>query len=249
MPFLYLECLWDDVIARMGGLMSLAFTIAGVYSTWFSGDTGAGHARDYFWAGAVLCFLFANYRIWANEHAKVVSSRPDILVIPEQINWEPGPSGGTVLIFAVSLLNRGAATVTTGWGGTIQFGTGNPENLAPFLITSSWLISIGGQQVTLHPRDQIQAKTMERRLETGEGRTGRVFFTLAGDRINQLQAANFTAKVYCHDFVGKRAEGIFRPHGPLVTGVAVYPGEEGSIIEPTAGAQAPAALQPGPPGA
>jgi hypothetical protein len=215
----------------MGGVMSLAFTLAGIYSTWFSGNTGMDHAKNYFWAGAALCFIFANYKIWEGEHAKVVSTNPNLALRVEQINWEPSADGKTtVLSFAVNLLNKGAPTVTRGWGGSIEFRAGGRERLAPFLFSGTWTISNGGQYITLYPKDQIQAKTLERRLETGEAKMGRIFFNLDGDRIDQLKAANFVATIYCHDFLGKRADGVFHPHGALLTGVARYPDEEGGFV-------------------
>jgi hypothetical protein len=233
MPLLYLAALWNDVVARMCGFMSLAFTVLGVYSTWLTGTIGVEHGKAYFWIGAAICFMLANFKIWASEHAKVVAGSPKLILTIEQINWEDGPKGNTVVLFAVNLLNAGAPTVTRSWGGDIQFGAGGVEEMKSFLLTGDWKLKNDEQIITLYPKDQIQAKTMEARLETGEGRNGRIFFNLQGSRIDQLKTANFIARIYCHDFLGNRFEGIFRPHGPVITVGGLYPHEEGGFVKPT----------------
>ena len=71
----YLEAIWADLIARLCGFVSLAFTLLGVYSTWLAGNSGVAHARWYFWAAAEATFIITNYRIWADERRSVNSAQ------------------------------------------------------------------------------------------------------------------------------------------------------------------------------
>ena len=216
----------------MSGICSLFLTVAAAYSTFFSGTEGIERMKVYLWAAAGITFLFANYTAWRREHLKVVSESPAIEMYIDQVRWEMGANNNTVLIFAVYLINSGAPSITRGWYVTIKVGNGDEEKLEHFHASSPWVIHQDGQTVTLHPGDSIVAKTLERRLETGEGKAGRIFFALKGDRINQLASANFKAKLGCFDFKGKLTQKTFIPHGAPLSGVQLYPSEEGTIIPP-----------------
>jgi hypothetical protein len=102
--------------------------------------------------------------------------------------------------------------------------------MALFYISGEWILSGDNQTVTIKPEDQIVAKTMERRVETGEAKTGRIFFSLLGDRQNQLKSLQFSVEISCMDFTGKRVVGKFIPDPSPVIGVALYPSEKGTIL-------------------
>jgi hypothetical protein len=101
----YISAIWADMVARMSGLASLVFTFLGVYSRWFEGVNGGQYAKEFFYVVAILCFLFANYRIWADEHKKVGSTLPDFSLMIEQMRWELNKDNNTALVFAVFMLN------------------------------------------------------------------------------------------------------------------------------------------------
>jgi hypothetical protein len=227
----YISAVLETWEGKMSGIVSLGLTLLATYSTFFSGNEGVGRVKEYLWIAAGLTFLFANYMAWRREHQKVASSAPNIFMALEQINWELGEGGNnTVLIFAVYLLNSGAPSITRSWHGTLKIGNGGEENLSLIHISTPWVIANGDQSVTIHPEDSIVAKTIQTRLETGEARTGRVFYTIPGDRISQLGSANFRATVAFLDFTGKVVKQNFIPHGAPLVGVKLFPGEKGSII-------------------
>jgi hypothetical protein len=229
MPILYLTSLWNDVVARMSGFMSLAFSIAGIYSTWFSGVAGMEHAKNYFWAGAIICFIFANYKIWANEHNKRIAEMPKPTLTAEHLNFEYDDSTkNTMLILAISVINKGAPSVLRGWHASFLV-NGAEESMAVAHV-QKWIIRNGNETVTIGPGDQIGAKTGEGRVETGEGRTGRIFFTIRGDKRTQLNSLNFRIRVGCFDFLGKEAFTFFTPSSELPSGVPVYPLEKGEVL-------------------
>jgi hypothetical protein len=226
----YVASVFETMEGKMSGICSLLLTLAATYSTFFSGSVGIERVKVYLWIAAGLTFLYANYTAWKREHKKAVSGKPEISMWVEQVNWEPGENNTTVLIFAVYLLNGGAPSITRAWHGTLKIGNGDEERLRVIHVSGPWVIANDGQAVTINPEDSIIAKTLERRLETGEGKAGRVFFTIAGDRIDQLKSANFTATIGCLDFQGSLIKKIFTPHGAPLVGVQLYPGEKGAIL-------------------
>jgi len=234
----YISALWSDVVARMSGIASLVFTALGTFSPLFSGASGLEYSKQFCWVAAAICFVIANFMVWRREHQEVISQSPAIKMTVEQVRWELGSNNNTVLIFAVHLVNSGAPSVTHGWHGSIKFGQGGEETLQPFRPVFPWTIQQDAQSVTLRAEDLIVFKTLERRLETGEAKVGRVFYVVSGDRIDQLRAANFTATLGCLDFRGKLVQGRFIPHGALLTGVQIYPSEQGTIL-PTPPESAP----------
>lgn len=225
----YISALWSDVVARMSGIASLIFTALGTFSPLFSGMQGMEYSKQFCWIAAAICFVIANFMVWRREHKEVISQSPAIKMTVEQVRWELGSNKDTVLIFAVHLINSGAPSITHSWHGSIKFGQGGEEKIQVFRPVFPWIIQQDGQNATLRAEDLIAFKTLERRLDTGEGRVGRIFYSLPGDRIDQLKAANFTATLGCLDFKGKLVQGKFIPHGALLTGVQIYPAEQGTI--------------------
>lgn len=148
----YVVAIWSDMVARMSGIASLIFTGLSVYSPVFSGTTGASYARYFFAFVAVSCFLYANFRVWCDEHLKVVSGSPGFSLVIEQMHYEFSPANAnTAFIFAVGILNRGAPSITRGWKGVFEI-NGVSEPMNPINISGQWVIRVGNQSVTLHPR-------------------------------------------------------------------------------------------------
>jgi hypothetical protein len=225
----YIEAIWADVVARLSGLISLAFTGAGVYSQAFSGVLGGANAKKFWWLAAAGCFAYANYRVWVDQYKKVRSERPDFQVRIENIYYEYSQGhNNTVLIFALSLINRGARSITRGWRGTIEV-NGCTEEMSPIHITSDWVMRIDDQTVTLRPQDLITTKTVEYSMEAGEGKVGRVVFTLDGDRREMLKALNYRVVIAFNDAFGNPWYGTFMPNPKPVVGLGVFPNEQGSI--------------------
>jgi hypothetical protein len=236
MPFQYIAAIWEDWLARMSGLASLIFTLLGVYSEYFAGIRGNDRAKLFCWIAAVACFLFANYRIWADERKKCVSQRPKFDMHIEGMHYEySAQHDNTVIILAVYLLNQGAPSVARAWRGHYEVGESCEE--MRLIHINQWTIRSANELVNLTAADQIAAKTIERRVETGEAKTGRIFFTLPGNRIDQIRGLHFKLRVICHDFLGAPCTALFSPAAEPVFGVPIYPNEMGQVLalEPTEG--------------
>jgi hypothetical protein len=232
----YFAAIWSDWIARMSGIASLIFTILGVYSDTFVGIPGANRARLFLWASAILCFLVANYRIWLDEHKKRVAGEPKFSMTIESMHYEFQPTNDkTVIIVAIYLLNQGAASITRAWRGFYEVGSSVEQ--MQLIYIQKWTIRSANEFVNLSSADQITAKTSEQRLETGEAKMGRLFFTLAGDRTDQIRGLHFRLRVICHDFLGAPSTAMFAPSATPLIGVPIYPNEMGEILsaEPVEG--------------
>jgi hypothetical protein len=179
----------------------------------------------------------------SNNTPKLSVNRPDFEMEIEQVNHEFSESDdNTVLIFAINLINRGAPSITRGWRGVCEI-NGYTEKMNPIHITGSWVIRKGNQKLTIRPDDQITTKTFERRVETGEGKVGRIFFTLHGKRYDQLQSLNFRAIITFTDFLGNSCSASFVPHPTPLIGVNIYPGEIGEILATDAVIQVPPKIE------
>jgi hypothetical protein len=226
----YLSAIWSDVLARLGGIVALLFTAAGVFSQTFSGSLGGDRARKFWWLAAALCFALSSYRVWAEERQKRISTMPDFVLVIEQIHYEyMADDDVTVMIFAATLVNRGAPSIVQGWSGTIEVND-IAEKMRFFNLADRWIITRGNQRVTLRPKDQLDHKTIQSRVLTGEGKAGRLFFNVPGDRMALLQSLHYKVTILCHDFTGKRFESVFTPSPVPVIGVSTYADEEGEII-------------------
>ena len=226
----YLTAIWNDVVAKMSGVMSLLFTLAGTYSSVFAGARGSGYAKAFLWLAALLCFLYANYHIWVEEHQKVVSSRPRFSLAIEHLAWEySSQDDKTTFVFAVYLVNSGAPSIAQKWTASYKYGTCN-EILVPISLVGEWVIVYAQQKVTVRPEDQITCKTLEARLETGGGRAGRMFFTVNGNRVHQLNTYQFTVEITMRDAWDVPVSATFTPHSTPPTGVPIFPNEKGGSI-------------------
>jgi hypothetical protein len=228
---LYLQTLWSDMVARMSGLASLAFTSLGVFSPWFSGVSGTQYARWFFYGAAVICFLFANYRVWADEHKKVISSRPALEMGLEQMFFEYSKENDTTAcVFSIFMLNKGAASIARNWQAMYYIGNAS-ERVALVYPTADWILKKDNETITVTPQDSIVAKTMERRIEIGEAKTGRIFFTLQGDRADQFRSLQFRIEISCMDFLGQVAKAEFKPDPTPIKFIGIYPTEKGTILQ------------------
>lgn len=229
----YFASIWSDMMARMSGLASLVFTVLGVYSQYFIGTGGLSHARYFFWVAAGVCFVFANYRVWADEHRKVISGQPHFTMTIENLRYEYlERSDQTLFIFAVGIVNKGAASITSGWQARYLIaGNSVPMNIT--YLVDQWVLRMGKEAVTLRPEDQITSKTINHRVETGDGKQGRIFFWLRGDHIAEIRSLQYQVEIEFHDFLGRPWSRTYIPSPNPVTSIGMYPGERGEILSDT----------------
>jgi hypothetical protein len=179
----------------------------------------------------------------SNNTPTLSPNSPNFEMEIEQVYHEFSESNNnTVLIFAINLINRGAPSITRGWRGECEI-NGYKEKMNPIHMTGTWIIRRGNQTLTIRPEDQITTKTFERRVETGEGKVGRIFFTMPGKRYDQLQTLNFRAVITFTDFLGKTCSANFVPHPTPLVGVDIYPGEMGEILATDAVVQLPSKIE------
>jgi hypothetical protein len=177
----------------------------------------------------VFCALLQTI-IFFRGSSRDNTAKPNFDLTIEQMYHEFSEAyNNTVVIFAVNLINRGAPSVTRGWRGVCEI-NGYTEGMNLIHMTGTWVIKRGNQTLTIRPEDQITMKTFERRVETGEGKNGRIFFTLPGKRYDQFQSLNFKATITFFDFLGNPCSKTFVPYPTPLVGVDIYPGEIGEIL-------------------
>ncbi len=223
----YGTALWADMAARMSGTFAIVFGLWQVYSNAFNGTKGAIHAQWYWWFVAAFCFIFANYRVWVDEHKKVVSQTPLLMICPEHVDWWfQEKDVETVIIVAVTIKNVGAASLADKWAANLVVG-GISQSLKAIRVRD-WILPDPSGKAPLHikPQDQIALKTCEGRIATGEGRNGRAFFSIPGDMRNLLSSLNWNLEISCEDFRRVRFAGYFRPHPGAVLERKAFPNEQ-----------------------
>lgn len=157
----------------------------------------------------------------------MLSQQPQFEILPEHADWwYQTDSDDTMLIFALSITNSGAPSVAKSWRGSLIVG-GAKEELSPIQIIDKWLLPCqkGLQPVVILPENQIINKTVQGRLEQGEGQNGRLFLSAKGDKRRLLESLNWSVEITCHDFLGRTFHGMFTPHPITVQERKIYPGE------------------------
>ncbi len=222
----YFRAIWNDMLARMSGLAALIFTLLQVFATSFNGANAVINYRRFWWIVAAICFVLTNFRIWRGEHLKLVAEQPKFILTLEHIDWSyEAPSEETIIIVALSILNRGAPSIAQGWLGSFQTGPIN-ESMESVSLLDTWLLaSPHSLPIPIEPSETILAKTLQNRIEKGALVLGRAFFALRGDRRTQLSNPTFSLVISCCDFNGTRFESDTAMPSELLTSRLVIPGE------------------------
>jgi len=137
--------------------MSCAFfTILGLWIL-YADKSNAWAIRATF-ALAGFCLFWASYLAWRDERSKRVSSEPNFTTIVEEIYYEFSPEfENTVLIFAMTIVNKGAPSITQGWKGVIEI-DGVREDMRLIHLAGEWIITRGNQRLTLYPKIRLAPK-------------------------------------------------------------------------------------------
>jgi hypothetical protein len=199
--------------------------------------------RNEFWKSKlpyIKNFVFSNTRliiftasilvIWL-DHRRVLAkrSRPSqsgLQLVLEGILFNYNSEADyTVFLLSVSILNTGVPTVARNWTAEYQVGK-TSERMEGFFIRDTYTFALAGDVLTLTNDNLITAQTLTKQIPTGEGRLGRLLYTLPGNRIPQLNSLQFSIVVKCADFTGNISTGTFTPDPHPVDGIKMYPGEK-----------------------
>lgn len=248
----YFAALFEKWEGKMSGIVSLCLTALATYSTFLAGDKGIGRARIYLWVAAALCFLYANYAAWHQQHLRNLALEKQLLDSRPKFQLEIGYSlwdydqveGITVFFVMAQLLNFGAPSVALMWSAKYSIGA-SVEDMTSYYLLSPYTLMDGPQKLTITNGDLLNVKTHETQVPKGGRVGGRLLFTLPGDRRVQLASANFRIDVTCYDYLETPASAAYSPHTrPIKGGILHLPTENVELLPAPASQKGAAALPP-----
>ena len=168
---------------------------------------------------------------WVIEHngrstaeEKLEDRKPNLDLSIESAIWVyEKESNQTVFVLASYLLNRGEPTIAMSWTAKYQCGE-KTENMAGSYLRDSYHILVGKDQLTLTNENLLSPQVFIKRLEKGEGKMGRILFTVPGNRLNEIATAKWRIAVQCKDFEGTFCSAEYGPSGVPLTTTLMYPG-------------------------
>jgi hypothetical protein len=69
-------------------------------------------------------------------------------------------------------------------------------------------------------------QVLTHRIERGEGKLGRILFTVPHNRAEEIKGGQFTITVQCFDCEDTSCSAMYRPSGVPLIGIRTFPGEK-----------------------
>jgi hypothetical protein len=187
---------------------------------------------------AVIFFLVASFGAWSEEHSKLVLTERKLYELSPEFDflvgtmlWKYDEVNGRSLFFPLArILNRGHASITNSWEATYNI-SGTTEKMVPLWLRGPYRIEIGHEELTLENSDLLSAKTAEKSIERGSVASGRLLFTLPGNRTQQIQSLQYTMIFTCEDYLGTKYTAIYKPSSEPVAGLITFPHER-AVFKP-----------------
>ena len=204
---------------------------------------------------AGIFFLVAAFGAWLEEHSKLVAAERKFSELTPQFDflvgtmlWKYDENKDKSCFFPLArILNRGHASITTNWGATYNI-SGTSETMTPLWLRGEYKIQIGNEELTLENGDLLNAKTAEKSIERGGVASGRLLFTLPGNRAQQIQSLQYTMEFACEDYQGNRYTAVYRPSPEPVTQLLTFPHERATIKRSISALETPRLLNGNPSG-
>lgn len=205
----FFKVLWDDWVALMSGIASIALAFWAAYYP--PADVATGKAL--LWITAVLCFILAAYRIWSKEHAARLEAErlleaerqqktPSLNGKIEQVVTGDVPDVGAQLFIYMAVGNAGAQSVAEGW--TLRIESTNLDvTIRPTHIPDEFSLYDGSGRTitTLHGRDAIYEKAMTP-IERGRIIRGVLRYIVEGIPADRIRTPGNKLTVAFDDFLG-----------------------------------------------
>jgi hypothetical protein len=131
----------------------------------------------------------------------------------------------TIFFLSAYLINKGAPTVAKSWKADYRLGEHTEEMTALYLI-DSYKIAMKDGELSLTNDNLLVPQVLTKRLEKGDGKLGRLLFTLPGNRLEEIGEHKWDIRIECFDFQETRCVTYFQPTGIPLIGTRIYPGEQ-----------------------
>jgi hypothetical protein len=89
---------------------------------------------------------------------------------------------------------------------------------------------MGGEILTIENGDLLAAKTAENSIPRGGIASGRLLFTLPGDRSAEIKSLQHTIHFSCEDYLGNTYKASYKPSSEPVTILLTLPHEKAEFM-------------------
>jgi hypothetical protein len=205
----FIKVLWDDWVALMSGIASIALAFWAAYFP--PTDVVAG--RTLLWLASVICFILAAYRIWSKEfkarqaaerllEAERQQKTPALSGKIEQVMTGDIPNVGAQLFIYMAVGNAGAKSVAEGWSLRIEASDFDVTIRPTYIPEELPLYNGSGKHIaTLYSRDTIYEKAMTP-IECGSVIRGVLRYILEGIPAERIDKPGNKLTVMFADFLG-----------------------------------------------
>jgi hypothetical protein len=188
---------------------------------------------------AIVCLLVAAYGAWSDEREKAISVECKLLTYKPDFEFELGASiwryddsYDLTLFFPIaSILNRGHASITTGWSAIYAIGEAR-ETMKAFYLRSPYHLVIGGEELIVTNEELLNVRTAETAIERGRVANGRLLWTLPGNRSRQIESLQFSIKVTCQDYHSNIYSAVYTPSSEPLSALVTHAHEKARKLGP-----------------
>jgi hypothetical protein len=176
-------------------------------------------------ASLILCTFLL---IWiASKHSGGVRSdlNPQFQFDVGTLLWVYDAGKKMTLFFPIArILNRGHSSIAANWNATYKI-SGHSEKMTALWLRDSYKLRLGEEELTIENCDLLPAKTAEIPVQRGGVASGRLLFTLVGDRTSQINSLQHSIDFSCEDYQGNLYTAHYKPSSEPVNILMTLPHE------------------------
>jgi len=224
----FLKSILSEWGSALSGIPSIPFAIAALFVT--------GPRQRLLYAFlAMACAIYSSYRTWAKEYRRaeelsqqLTHDKPRFGVEVDAVNWEyEKDADRTNIWFGLTLSNAGAPSIARDWIAVLTQ-NGEGTRLTPLHIAADMArLSVDRLYIDFREEDLLPARALKSPIGRREQISGRLLFTIGGDRTHILASGTASFALGCQDFDGVRASALVPP-GQIMGAqqLHIYPGEQ-----------------------
>jgi len=146
--------------------------------------------------------------------------------------WAYDAGKKMTLFFPIArILNRGHSSIAANWNATYKI-AGHSEKMTALWLRESYKLTVGEEELTIENCDLLPAKTAETPIQRGGVASGRLLFTLAGDRTSQIKSLQHLIEFSCKDYQGNLYTAHYKPSSEPVSILMTLPHERAVFKKP-----------------
>jgi MFS family permease len=197
----YFADMFRHTVGKLTGFLSIALGVAPViFPDFFGGDRGLLHVRSVWWIASAIAFFLASLAAWREQHEELLKCqkqiedrKPKFQLILEAIyrdfNFE---KNHTNYMMSGILRNSGSPSVASGWRAVYKRPKEPDEPMSQKYLARPFFIRAEDGEVSVTNASLLQTRTYTTSLGFGDARSGRIYFTLPGNRLNENRGIYLT---------------------------------------------------------